>query len=90
MNYKIWRPLLAVVALATVTACGSSRPERVDLSHSYRMVDDHGRTAGQVVFYPTGGGAVYDANNNLIGSVAPPNTATLPPPGPGPAPRSYP
>ncbi|MEA1651667.1 hypothetical protein UAJ10_21960 [Nitrospirillum sp. BR 11164] len=85
----LWRGLLAAAALTTVAACGSSRPERVDLSHSYRMVDERGRTAGQVVFYPAGGGAVYDADNNLIGSVAPPNSTTMAPP-PAPVPRNYP
>ncbi|MBB6252341.1 hypothetical protein [Nitrospirillum iridis] len=84
------RGWLAAAALTALAACGGSpRSERVDLSHSYRMVDDRGRTAGQVVFYPAGGGAVYDADNNLIGSVTPPNSSTMAPP-PAPVPRNYP
>lgn len=69
-----WRRLAltgaALGALATLCACGSSK---VDINRSYRMVDEHGRTAGEVVFFPVGGGAVYDADHTLIGSITPPN-----------------
>ena len=76
----VWRYLAAGAALMALSACGSSK---VDINHSYRMVDEHDRTAGQVVFFPVGGGAVYDADHNLIGTITPPSNGV-----PVPAPRS--
>lgn len=80
-SVTVWRFLAAGAALMALSACGSSK---VDINHSYRMVDEHDRTAGQVVFFPVGGGAVYDADHNLIGNITPPTTGA---PVPVPAPR---
>ncbi len=74
MRNAIGRPVLA--GLALLAACSQSPPSpkpTASLTHTYRMIDEHGVVVGSVVVEPLAGGHIFDADGKEIGRIMPPD-----------------